>query len=251
MKKYKVYKITCLVNNKVYIGQTYLSLERRFASHVSSSKSKDIKFYRAMQKYGSENFKIELLEDCDSQEELDNLEYKWICYYNSCEEGYNTKNSIGKCGGDTLTNHPDLENIKKKLSISKNGISNPHHVAVKALNIRTNEELFFQTMKEAQDYFNLPDHTAISKRCRGITKVVWNDWTFAYCDNEYDYTLSVKKSNSKRVRVTDTLTEEIKEFDTLADADKYYNFPKKAISTKLNSKNPNTLYKDRYLFQFL
>ena len=144
-----------------------------------------------------------------------------------------------------------MENIKKKLSISKNGISNPHHVAVKALNIRTNEELFFQTMKEAQDYFNLPDHTAISKRCRGITKVVWNDWTFAYCDNEYDYTLSVKKSNSKRVRVTDTLTEEIKEFDTLADADKYYNFPKKAISTKLNSKNPNTLYKDRYLFQFL
>ena len=48
MKKYKVYKITCLVNNKVYIGQTYLSLERRFTSHISSSKSKDTKFYRAM-----------------------------------------------------------------------------------------------------------------------------------------------------------------------------------------------------------
>ena len=69
MKKYKVgyiYKITCLINNKVYIGQTIRTIEDRWIKHqresIGGKYQLDTKFARALRKYGVDNFKIELLE---------------------------------------------------------------------------------------------------------------------------------------------------------------------------------------------
>lgn len=128
-RNFKIYKITCRINNKVYIGQTIESLEQRFNRHMGYQKDEhDTKFYRAIRKYGKENFYIELLEIVSSQEKLDEREYYWICFYDSIIKGYNTKNSIGKCGGDTLSNHPNKELISKKLSESKLGDKNPMRI---------------------------------------------------------------------------------------------------------------------------
>jgi len=128
-KVYSVYKITCKINNKVYIGQTYQTLHKRFTKHMSKPKEGiDTKFYRAIRKYGKDNFYIELIEEVETQEELDIREYYWINYYNSVEEGYNSKNSIGKCGGDTLSNHPNREEISNKISKSKLGDKNPMRI---------------------------------------------------------------------------------------------------------------------------
>ena len=58
-----IYKITCKVNNKVYIGQTTEALDKRFSRHMGYQKDTyDTKFYKAVRKYGVENFYIELLD---------------------------------------------------------------------------------------------------------------------------------------------------------------------------------------------
>lgn len=59
----RVYLITCLVNNKRYVGVTTQKILRRFAGHIYDIRRNDRPLYRAMKKYGIENFRIELLEE--------------------------------------------------------------------------------------------------------------------------------------------------------------------------------------------
>ena len=128
-RSFKVYKITCKVNNKIYIGQTIESLTQRFNRHMGYQKDEhDTKFYRAIRKYGKDNFYIELLEEVSNQNELDKREYYWICFYDSVNKGYNTKDCIGKCGGDTLSTHPNKKLISEKLRKSKLGDKNPMRI---------------------------------------------------------------------------------------------------------------------------
>lgn len=96
-----IYKITCKVNNKVYIGQTCEDINKRFRRHMGyQSLEHDTKFYRAVRKYGKENFYIEQIDSADTQEELDDKEIYWINYYDSAQNGYNTRTSKSKCGGE-------------------------------------------------------------------------------------------------------------------------------------------------------
>lgn len=92
--KGKIYKITNKINNKVYIGQTMQSLEKRFQKHCWAANSKFDKYHhnmaikQAIRKYGKENFIIELIEEVE-QDKLDEREAYWISYYNSYNKGYN------------------------------------------------------------------------------------------------------------------------------------------------------------------
>lgn len=94
-----IYKIICDINNKVYIGKTNLSIEKRFQQHKLDSNREHIEIrplYRAMNKYGIEHFFIEKIEECRPEEASEREQY-WIDFYNSYEEGYNaTKGGDGK-----------------------------------------------------------------------------------------------------------------------------------------------------------
>ena len=62
----KIYKITNNVDSDIYIGSTTNSLQLRFAVHILTakySKSKNRLLYNKMNSLGSENFKIELLDE--------------------------------------------------------------------------------------------------------------------------------------------------------------------------------------------
>lgn len=86
-----IYKITNLKNGKVYIGKTLNTIEERFKQHCSDSKKESCKnrpLYRAFNKYGIENFKVEEVEEC-SYKEASKREIFWIEYYNSFHDGYN------------------------------------------------------------------------------------------------------------------------------------------------------------------
>ena len=73
-----------MVNQKVYIGQTSETIERRFARHMGYQKNEhDTKFYRAIKKYGKDNFKIEAIDSAETQAELDQKEIYYINFYNS------------------------------------------------------------------------------------------------------------------------------------------------------------------------
>ena len=59
MRKYYIYKIVNMINNKVYIGKTY-DINKRFNTHIKNAKNKlNRRLYDAMNKYGIENFTVE------------------------------------------------------------------------------------------------------------------------------------------------------------------------------------------------
>lgn len=53
-----IYKITNLINDKVYIGQTTTTINNRWSQH-KTHKDKRSHLRSALDKYGIENFKIE------------------------------------------------------------------------------------------------------------------------------------------------------------------------------------------------
>ena len=104
----QVYIITNNVNGKVYIGKDEASNPSYYGS------GKLIK--RAINLYGKSSFTKKVLEEVETREELCRREVYWIAHYCSTdrEVGYNITN--GGDGGDTLTNHPDNIDIRKKIS---------------------------------------------------------------------------------------------------------------------------------------
>ena len=84
-----IYKITNLLNGKIYIGQS-VHIERRWQEHCQPSASSLIA--KAIKKYGKENFKFEVLVEMTSEEikDLDEVEQYYIQYYNcTTPNGYN------------------------------------------------------------------------------------------------------------------------------------------------------------------
>lgn len=185
--QYLVYKIINDFNNKIYIGQTTETLEKRFARHCGYQLNDDTYFHRVIKKYGVEHFYIELICQCNSQEELDKKEYEYITSYPR-EQLYNTKFVQGKCGGDTLSMHPDKKEISKKISNSKMGAKNPRAKAVRATNIKTGECFEFGSALECVRIIincNSKDHSPVTRRCRGIIKCpLHGEWIFEYISNK-------------------------------------------------------------------
>lgn len=94
-----IYLIRNLKNNKIYIGQS-VDIKRRIQEHLRSAqpekyskkseRDSNTHLHLAMQKYGIENFSVNIIEECQ-KENLDLLEKKWIKIFNSNnpEIGYN------------------------------------------------------------------------------------------------------------------------------------------------------------------
>ena len=55
-----IYKITNVLNNKVYIGQSN-NIERRFREHKTVGEKSKIPVDLAIKKYGSKNFNFEII----------------------------------------------------------------------------------------------------------------------------------------------------------------------------------------------
>jgi group I intron endonuclease len=106
-----IYKTTNLVNQKFYVGKDTHNNPNYYGS------GKRLKL--AIQKYGIENFKKEILEICESLERLNEREKFWIKELNAISEGYNI--SLGGDGGDTISNNPRRDEISKKISESNKG----------------------------------------------------------------------------------------------------------------------------------
>lgn len=108
-----IYKITNTVNNKVYIGQTcQKDVRKRWYQHKTDCRAgKPWPLYRAMRKYGIENFTFEVVQECNKKD-LNKLEIYWIKQYNSCGKGYNATKG-GSCY------NPDIKINKNKLRQKK------------------------------------------------------------------------------------------------------------------------------------
>ena len=104
----QIYKITNILNNKIYIGKDTTSDPNYFGSGLIIT--------RSITKYGIENFTKEVIDETDDYEELSKKEIYWIDKYNSTNRNVGYNISKGGDGGDVFTNHPDIELIKEKIS---------------------------------------------------------------------------------------------------------------------------------------
>lgn len=97
-----IYIIRNLITGKCYIGQTRRTLAQRFYAHKKvAGKSNACKAISdAMVKHGVDNFSIELIRECASQEEMDRLEIQLIAEHGTFSPGgYNlTRGGGGKSG---------------------------------------------------------------------------------------------------------------------------------------------------------
>lgn len=113
MNIYYVYRITNLINGKAYIGKTK-TLHKRFYQHINRGGTSLI--FRAIKKYGVENFIFETLYQCDDDKEITNKEYELIHKYNTLHpNGYNLTD---KTDGNIIFS----ERHKNKLSKKRQGI---------------------------------------------------------------------------------------------------------------------------------
>mgnify|MGYP002515768440 FL=1 len=86
-----IYIIKNDINSKVYIGQTTRALKDRWKEHLRTKCSKNensMLIKKAIHKYGSSHFRIELLEVCNKAS-LNEREMYYIHLYNSYHQGYN------------------------------------------------------------------------------------------------------------------------------------------------------------------
>ena len=208
-----IYKITNLINDKVYIGKTLKTAEERWKEHCRDCKRKRCEkrpLYSAMNKYGVENFICETIEEC-SVEILSDREIYWIEYYNSFHYGYNATR-----GGDG-TVHVDDELIynlflegKSNRAIHKitgyatqtitkvlknKGISSVERAnrradvlkkAVVMLDINSNEELqVFSSITEAESFLQVDSKGHINQVCQGKRKTAYG-YKWRYADENND-----------------------------------------------------------------
>jgi len=110
-----IYKTTCLVNNKIYIGQSKYNKK----SYLGSGKL----ILKAIKKYGKDSFIKEIIIEGDvSKEELDKLEIKYIYEHQSTDTniGYNIES--GGYGNSYLQNIKISESNKGKVISDKTRI---------------------------------------------------------------------------------------------------------------------------------
>mgnify|MGYP001466607481 CR=1 FL=1 len=117
-----IYKATNKVTGKCYIGKTIQDFEIYKNKHLRLALSNDDiergherPFYKAIRKYGTENFDWCVLEECKTKELLNERERYYISLYQSYENGYNaTKGGDGGDGGK----YERTDDIKQKISLS-------------------------------------------------------------------------------------------------------------------------------------
>jgi len=116
MRQGTIYLIENKANGNKYVGQTVMQLNKRWLAHIQESKTfSERPLYRAMNKYGLDNFNIKVLEET-TEDKLSEREIYWIEYFNSYNRGYNATT-----GGESNKNI--REDVRDKISQSMSNVS--------------------------------------------------------------------------------------------------------------------------------
>lgn len=174
-KKYIIYMHKNKINGKMYIGQTCQTLEQRAQSNGIHYKPCTV-FYRAIQKYGWNNFEHIILKDNLTLNEANYWEEYYIKFYHTWVDdpicnGYNLKQ--GGCNRQLSQVTKDkirLSHIGKKASNETKrrkseavtGAKNPRARKIKCLN---NNKIFL-CAKDAADWCKV-DKSGICKCAKG------------------------------------------------------------------------------------
>lgn len=119
---WSIYRITNLLNNKVYIGQTKDPKTRwsRHKSDAKLNKKTNYHLYDSMRKYGIDNFLFEIIVQTQNIENIDCLEIDCINLYNSTDPNIGYNNSPGGQSNKLVS-----KSTREKISNSLKGRISP------------------------------------------------------------------------------------------------------------------------------
>lgn len=108
---YIIYKATCIVNNKSYIGLTKRTLkQRRYQHEWNASHGSRGYFHHALQKHGNNNWKWEVVEaDIGDANTAKLREKHYVQLYETNKHGYNAT-----AGGDDFTSSEYQRSLQLK-----------------------------------------------------------------------------------------------------------------------------------------
>jgi len=110
-----VYKISNILSCKYYIGYS-TNIKKRFQVHLSKLKNNchdNIFLQRAYNLDGEDNFKYEIINICETEEEAKEIELQYLTNLSIRNILYNL--NYNNSGGDLITYHPDKEKIREKI----------------------------------------------------------------------------------------------------------------------------------------
>ena len=205
-----IYCITNLINNKMYIGQTHRILQERWSEHLAAGKNinNHLPLYRAMRKYGQENFSISIIEQCDD-EILNEKEQYWIAQKQTWiaehpDKGYNITQ-----GGNNGTRY-SYDYIRL---LYKNGMTQSE----------IKEELQCDPWVIRQAIAADENITEVDKQ-----------------DRRHEAAIKGQKRMMKQVQAIDPTTDKIyKIFNSIAEASKFFNIDHACISTAIRKGRPH------------
>ena len=200
-----IYLIRNKANNKVYVGQS-VDIKQRWYNHkreLRNGTHYNEHLQKAYNKYGKENFEFKIIEYC-TEEELDELESKWIKEFDSmnCNKGYNSESGGNKnkrfseerikaisSGGNPMYNKHHTEETKEIIRNKNRGQNSK--LTVKQVSEIKQRLLKGNSCKELAEEFEV-DITTISKifRC--------NNWEWVNPELNY-YLINFKKINDERI----------------------------------------------------
>lgn len=188
-----IYKWENRINHKCYIGQS-IDLNKRLAHHLSNIKNKrcDNPLYRAINKYGLDNFDVTIVEVLEASDDLksklDEREKYYICKYNSYgSSGYNQT-----LGGDSgVLGYKFTE--EQKNHVSRNSLKQAEEYK-KPIYLYNMKYKYYQTWMDAgyaAKQINVA-RTSIQRLCVGIIKVLKDQWIGSF--NKEELELKIKNT---------------------------------------------------------
>ena len=188
-----VYCVKNKINNKEYVGLTSRCVKERWRNHCLAAYRRGEKdsypFYRAIRKYGKDNFEVFVLETCSSIEEMKESEIKHIMERKTfvTDGGYNATKGGDGSFGRIVTESQKRKNgekhrgkvmsisSRKKMSESKKGMYNLSNHP-KAKSILVDGKKVYNCIKEFVVETNLNYASVVASLNRNDGKTTFNGY---------------------------------------------------------------------------
>ena len=258
-KVYCVYKHTS-PSNKVYIGITSKEPNDRWRDGKGYKNNQY--FWRAIQKYGWDNFKHEILFENLSKDDACQKEIELIAFYDSTnpQRGYNLS-----LGGEGSAGASRSEETRKKISESKMGENNPNYgkhfsesTRQKLSNARMKQNLSIETLQKMSEAKkgkpSFKNGKKLSKEsCQRISESKKGNKNPNYGKHlSEDHKRKIKESRSRMIIQLDINDNIVAEYPSLIEAERQTGIKSgnicKCCKGKLKTSGGfKWLYKDEYL----
>ena len=269
-----IYITTNLVNGKRYIGQKQFknTYYNKWQNYLGSGKI----LIKAIKKYGKDNFSRNIIAIGYTQEELNNLEIKFISDYNAVEDKNFYNIAEGGKSGNPYAGYTEKEmiEVKRKISASSTGrysfankteeemdeIKEKLSIAHKGLLVGNKNPMYgrkpypYKTDAEIQEIHNkIGIANKGNNPLKNMSDTQVQEWKHKISKankgrkrtNEQKIKMSLAekgkytgKDSSQATRVICLETEKI--FDTMKQAEEYYDCPKTTISKCCRGKNKSS-----------